>query len=108
MNAKEELIKHVADKEVAFVSIIFNKNIINDIIVIKGENIFVIKGKLEEVLSLLDFEYDNGYGGQELFGYIWYTDETWSERGEYDGSEWWEYKKRPDQDIDIIEKFYIG
>ena len=98
MNAKEELIKHVAGKEVAFVSIIFN-NSISDIIVIKGE--------LEEVLPLLDFDYNNGYGWQELFGYIWYTDGTWSERGEYDGFEWWEYKKRPDQDIDIIKTFNL-
>ena len=99
MNAKEELIKHVAGKEVAFVSIIFKNNI---------DGIIVIKGDLEEVLPLLDFEYNNGYGGQELFGYIWYTDGTWSERGKYDGSEWWEYKKRPEQNIDIIEEFYIG
>ena len=99
MNAKEELIKHVAGKEVAFVSIVFNKNIMNDIIVIKGE--------LEEVLPLLDFDYDNGYGWQELFGYIWYTDGTWSERGEYDGSEWWEDKKIPDQNIDIIKNFCL-
>ena len=99
MNAKEELIKHVAGKEVAFVSIVFNKNIMNDI--------FVIKGELEEVLPLLDFDYDDGFGVQELFGYIWYTDGTWSERGEYDGSEWWEYKKIPDQDIDIIETFNL-
>ena len=100
MNAKEEFIKHIAGKEVAFVSIVFNKNIMNDIIVIKGE--------LEEVLPLLDFDYDDGYGTQELFGYIWYTDGTWSERGKYDGSEWWEYKKRPEQNIEIIEEFYIG
>jgi hypothetical protein len=44
----------------------------------------------------LDFEYDNGYGGQELFGYVWLKDGTWLERGEYDGSKWWEYKRTPD------------
>ena len=100
MNAKEELIEHVVDKEVAFVSIVLNEYPTYDLI--------VIKGKLEEVLPLLDFDYDDGYGTQELFGYIWYTDGTWSECGEYDGSEWWEYKKRPEQNIDIIEEFYIG
>lgn len=41
-------------------------------------------------LESLDFSYDSGYGGQELFGTIWYKDGTWSSRGEYDGSEWWE------------------
>jgi len=44
----------------------------------------------------LDIEYDSGYGGQYLFGTIWYNDGTWSERGEYDGSEWWEYKAVPE------------
>jgi hypothetical protein len=46
-------------------------------------------------LMILDFEYDNGYGGQELFGYVVFKDNTWLERGEYDGSEWWEYQKCP-------------
>lgn len=50
----------------------------------------------EEFLKSLNFNYDSGYGGQELFGAIWYEDGTWSERGEYDGAEWWEHKKRPE------------
>ena len=44
-------------------------------------------------LATLDFEYDNGYGSQELFGEIIFKDGSWLERGEYDGSEWWSYKK---------------
>ena len=43
----------------------------------------------------LDFEYDSGYGGQELFGTIWFKDGTWADRGEYDGSEWWDYHVCP-------------
>lgn len=46
-------------------------------------------------LDTLNFSYDSGYGGQELYGTIWYEDGSWSERGEYDSSEWWEYKKTP-------------
>jgi hypothetical protein len=50
----------------------------------------------EEFLKKLDFEYDNGYGMQELSGTVWLTEEgCWYERGEYDGSEWWEYKECP-------------
>ena len=50
----------------------------------------------EEFLQKLDFEYDSGYGGQELHGTVWLVEEhTWLERGEYDGSEWWEYMKCP-------------
>jgi hypothetical protein len=50
----------------------------------------------EEFLEKLNFEYDNGYGGQILHGIVWLMeDNTWIERGEYDGSEWWEYRKCP-------------
>lgn len=48
----------------------------------------------ERLLSKI--EYDAGYGSQELSGTIWYTDGTWSERVEYDGSEWWAYRCRPE------------
>ena len=40
-------------------------------------------------LDELDFNYDAGYGGQELDGTIWLEDGRWLTRGEYDGSEWW-------------------
>ena len=43
----------------------------------------------------LDFDYDDGYGRQEIMGYIWYQDGTWSERYEYDGAEWWVFKSVP-------------
>ena len=52
--------------------------------------------QFDEYLDVLDFEYDDGYGGQNLFGDIWYEDGTWSERYEYDGSEQWDYKKCPE------------
>lgn len=48
--------------------------------------------------SLAAINYDNGYGGQELFGTIVYKDGTWLERGEYDGSEWWEHRKLPTEE----------
>ena len=51
---------------------------------------------LDCFLNMLDFCYDSGFGGQELYGTIWYTDGTWSERGEYDGSEWWNYCEVPE------------
>jgi hypothetical protein len=50
----------------------------------------------QEFLEKLNFEYDNGYGGQILHGIVWLMeDNTWIERGEYDGSEWWVYRKCP-------------
>lgn len=46
-------------------------------------------------IDKLDINYDDGYGTQEIFGFISFKDGTWMERGEYDGSEWWDYKKCP-------------
>lgn len=52
-------------------------------------------------LQDLDFAYDSGWGCQELYGTIWYLDGTWSTRGEYDGSEWWEYQEVPDIPLEL-------
>ena len=49
-----------------------------------------------EFMENINREYDSGYGGQELYGTIWFKGATWAERGEYDGSEWWEYRQRPE------------
>ena len=57
-------------------------------------------------LQSLDFVYNAGFGGQELYGIIWYADGTWSQRYSYDGEEEWhhchvpvipEYLKKPTQ-----------
>lgn len=48
-----------------------------------------------DFLNRIHVNYDAGYGGQNLFGTIWYTDGTWSDRREYDGSEWWEHQSCP-------------
>lgn len=44
-------------------------------------------------LDELDFDYDSGYGIQELFGVVYCKDSdgnpAWLTRAEYDGSEWW-------------------
>ena len=50
----------------------------------------------EEFLKDVDFEYDNDYGMQRVRGYIVMNDGTWFERAEYDGREWWEFKKKPE------------
>ena len=93
-NAKEELIKHVAERDVQLVRIVFGRSY-------GSEKKKTIEGSIDDVLLKLDFEYDSGFGAQMLFGFIWYTDGTWSERGEYDGSEWWEYMARPPLHVTI-------
>ena len=50
----------------------------------------------KEFLKYLDFEYNRGFGMQEIFGTVWFEDGTWAERGEYDGAEWWELRERPE------------
>ena len=50
-------------------------------------------------LRELNVEYDDGFGCQYLFGTIWYDDGlTWSQRGEYGNSEWWEFMQIPEID----------
>jgi len=54
-------------------------------------------------LEKLDFDYDSGFGGQWLFGTVWFEDGTWAERGEYDGSEWWVHKSCPEIPNDLLD-----
>jgi hypothetical protein len=84
INAMVELSEHVNNKDVEFIKLVYGCN--------------RIEGSLNEVMPKLDFDYDGGYGCQELFGYIWYGDGTWSQRGEYDGLEWWEHMERPSKE----------
>jgi len=42
-----------------------------------------------------DINYDSGYGGAEINNIAIVGDGWWLERGEYDGSEWWEFKTIP-------------
>lgn len=52
-----------------------------------------------QFIELANFEYDEGYGGHEIDESLMVVgDNWWLERHEYDGSEWWEYKERPDKD----------
>jgi hypothetical protein len=87
-NAKDALLRHIANRPVKYVDIEFDLH--------PEPGKLHINGPLtDELLKQLDFEYDNGYGMQYLFGYIWYADGTWSERHEYGGAEGWEHKSCP-------------
>lgn len=56
-----------------------------------------------EFLRNLNFDYDAGFppattgvfGSQELFGTIWFSNDTWAVRAEYDGEEWWVPRSLP-------------
>ena len=93
MNAKSEFLTHIEGEEIICARI-----------GIEGENYgskkwFFLKDSFSEddfkvFCDSLDFEYDEGYGHQKLFGVILFKD-SYSGRGEYDGSEWWENYKMP-------------
>jgi len=60
------------------------------------------KEEYNDFLEKLDFEYSSDYGGQNLFGILWFKDGTWLDRGEYEGSEWWQHQTCPDITDDLI------
>jgi hypothetical protein len=101
MNARQEFIDHINKIKQFNKEIKVTSAIIVDKRQYKTHLIFVLKpnysedeyNKFLEEINL--FIYNSGFGWQELYGYIWYNDGSWSERAEYDGSEWWEYKKCP-------------
>ena len=96
-NAKQEFLAHIPKDRYVHCASIFH----GDDYSLDEQRKIILKvdystSDYELFLFNLDFMYDSGYGGQELFGTIWYTDGTWSTRGEYDGSEWWELHDLPD------------
>lgn len=65
------------------------------------KSIRTIEDEEEFLNNLKTVEYYEGYGMQELYGYVVFKDNTWLERHQYDGSEWWvhcECPQEPDWD----------
>ena len=60
-------------------------------------------GTWEDFAKLANFQYDSGYGGADInMNLVIVGDCWWLERGEYDGSEWWEFKTIPMKPINSI------
>lgn len=93
MYARSEFLKAVGTKDVKCAIIVDMSEYDNHKFIIL--KVGYSADDYEDFLNKLNFDYDCGYGAQYLDGTIWYTDSTWSERFEYDGSEWWEYKQTP-------------
>lgn len=48
--------------------------------------------------AIANVEYDDGFGGQEIASdLVVVGDDWWLEREEYDGSEWWSFKRAPER-----------
>ncbi len=58
----------------------------------------------EHFVKIADVEYDNSYGATEVAkDLVVVGDDWWLERKEYDGSEWWVFKKLPIKPQNKIE-----
>ena len=53
---------------------------------------------LDKFWEMANREFDAGYGGTEVAeDLVVVGDNRWLERAEYDGSEWWEYREKPEE-----------
>ena len=58
----------------------------------------------EDFKKNADVAYDSGYGSPKVAQDLLVVGENWwLERGEYDGSEWWDYKEMPKEPTETIE-----
>jgi len=95
-NCKDEFLEAIQGHDLLCAKLIYKKTYHKepDRIALLFPNF--LQNEYNHFLQELDFEYDDGYGFQELFGIIWYKDGTWSERHVYDGAEEWVYKACPE------------
>lgn len=90
INAKKEFVEHVGNRCVLCADIFYRER--------DKEYVLPVgytEAEYHVFLFNLSFMYDEGYGVQEVEGWIWYEDGTWSDRHEYDGSERWVYRSAP-------------
>lgn len=103
INAKQEFLEHIADKPLIICAQLWTDKCLYPIDCDEDKaglkvnlHLNFTDQEYEYFIKNINFDYDSGYGSQELFGKIWYEDGTWSSRFEYDGSEWWEHCKCPE------------
>jgi hypothetical protein len=95
-NAKVEFQTHVVDiRGVLCARIVHGEDEFGNDLVFILETGYTSDDYNEFLNKLSNINYDSGYGCQNLFGIIWYKNGNFSQRGEYDGSEWWEYIECP-------------
>lgn len=103
MNAKQEFLEITKDTEVLCVTINvkgdYSPLYLHKSKKVKSKELALPVGYTQEeynnFLNELDFEYDESWGHQFIYGTIWLKDGMWIERGEYDGSEWWKLVQAP-------------
>jgi len=95
-NAKDELLMSLKNRSLVKCAYIWTEDLEANRLSTHTLKLGHSEEELSRFLTSLDFTYDHGYGFQSLFGYVWFEDGTWLSRGEYDGSEWWQYNACPD------------
>jgi hypothetical protein len=95
MNAKEEFLKRIIGFKVICATVDLHDCRNDDNKVTVDLKPKYTEDEYQKFINRLDFNYDNGYGDQNLFGTIWCEDGVWMDRGEYDGSEWWDVHSYP-------------
>ena len=101
MNAKEEFLSSIGSRPVKCVTITYAPCSLWKNGEAPASQALILKyghkeTDWEEFLEKLDFEYDAGYGGQELYGTVWFSSSNeWMTRWEYDGSEGWQINSMP-------------
>lgn len=69
-----------------------------------GERNSEFEFPIDKIGELLDYEYDNYYGLEEVNPELLLVGKDfWLERHSYDGSEWWEYKSLPKRPVALIK-----
>lgn len=84
INLLDETIQELAD----------HGKTLEDVLWVGGEHFTI---PMESFVAAADTEYNCGFGAPEVAQdlVIVLKDGSWLERADYDGSEWWEFKKSP-------------
>lgn len=92
MNLKEETLEALR----------LNGKSLEEILWIGSKDYFI---EFDETLSVLDVEYDNGFGAAEIaVDLVVVGKDFWLERFEYHGAEGWNFKEKPKNPDEILKK----
>lgn len=104
-NCKDEFLSHIEGKDLLCCRITRDDDFYD---LDKSDEFLLPVGFSDEqyqsFLESLDWRYDFGFGCQEVYGFIWYKDGTWSERLVYDGAENWVHKTCPKIPLELYQK----
>lgn len=80
----------------------------DDVTAVFGKNYSITKENFEEIAKGTD--YDCGYGSQHVAEdlIVLLKDGNWLERGEYDGSEWWQLRKPQKPPKKVVKVKYLA